>query len=236
MSCGTRPPGGITRHARLWFTHRLDCAVDLVLARLAAVVPGCSIARRPVAAVNELFLSRSGFVKRFTYEMTRAGWDRLPDGLRSTDPRGQLASVLPVLRRAGGGGRDGRDARRGSRPDEQDWAWGMVDDEPAGRSKAPGPQASAVAVAGKDEQPGAFGGGDDFPLDAPGAFQLGAWTAQPPGRGVQQLRRADGAEVFHPGTGVAPGMTAAEQARVRSAGDARDVTAADVEQHDALTV
>ena len=31
---------------------------------------GCSSARRPVAAVNKLFLRRSVFVKRFTHEMT----------------------------------------------------------------------------------------------------------------------------------------------------------------------
>ena len=31
---------------------------------------GCSTARRPVAAVNKLFLRRSVFVKRFTHEMT----------------------------------------------------------------------------------------------------------------------------------------------------------------------
>ena len=31
---------------------------------------GCSTARRPVAAVNTLFLRRSVFVKRFTHEMT----------------------------------------------------------------------------------------------------------------------------------------------------------------------
>ena len=31
---------------------------------------GCSTARRPVAAVNKLFLRRPVFVKRFTHEMT----------------------------------------------------------------------------------------------------------------------------------------------------------------------
>src|ERR1700735_5745148 len=31
---------------------------------------GCPTARRPVAAVNKLFLRRSVFVKRFTHEMT----------------------------------------------------------------------------------------------------------------------------------------------------------------------
>ena len=36
-------------------------------------------------------------------------------------------------------------------------AWSI--DEPAGRSQAPGSQAGTVAVAGQDEQPGAFGRG-----------------------------------------------------------------------------
>jgi len=36
----------------------------------------------------------------------------------------------------------------------------VVNDEPAGRSQAPGSQAGTVAVAGQDEQPGAFGRGD----------------------------------------------------------------------------
>ena len=31
---------------------------------------GCSIARRPVAAMNKLFPRHSAFVKRLTYEMT----------------------------------------------------------------------------------------------------------------------------------------------------------------------
>ena len=65
-----------------------------------------------------------------------------------------------------------------------------------------------VAVTGQDHA-GAFGRGDDFPLDPPGPFQPGARAAQPSGRRVQQFRGADGGEVFHAGAGVAAGVAAA---------------------------
>ncbi len=69
----------------------------------------------------------------------------------------------------------------------------MVDDEPAGRSQAPGSQAGTVAVAGQDEQPGAFGRGDDLPLDG---------AARGPGR----RRRAIDADINrHPAE--APGAS-----------------------------
>lgn len=59
----------------------------------------------------------------------------------------------------------------------------MVDDETAGRSEAAGSEVGAVAVAGKDEQAGAFCGGDDFPLDAAGVLAAGAWAPQTRSRG-----------------------------------------------------
>ena len=46
----------------------------------------------------------------------------------------------------------------------------MVDDEAAGRAEAAGAEVGVVAVAGEDEQVGAFGGGHDFPFDAAGAL------------------------------------------------------------------
>src|ERR1700735_493731 len=52
---------------------------------------GCSTARRPVAAVNKLFLRRSVFVKRFTHEMTLrevpAVRARRPGALQPTELR-----------------------------------------------------------------------------------------------------------------------------------------------------
>jgi hypothetical protein len=50
----------------------------------------------------------------------------------------------------------------------------MIDDEAAGRAEAARPEVGAVAVAGKDEQAGAFGGGHDFPFDAADALVAGA--------------------------------------------------------------
>ena len=60
-----------------------------------------------------------------------------------------------MVRRRGRRGRDGRDARRGLGPDQQDRAGGVIDDEPAGRAQAPGPEAGALAVARHHEQVGA---------------------------------------------------------------------------------
>jgi hypothetical protein len=95
-----------------------------------------------------------------------------------------LTGTLPVVRRMRRRELDSRDARREFGPDQQNRAGRVVDDKPAGRSQAPGSQASTVAVAGQDEQSGAFGRGDDLPLDAPGARQPGARPAQPSGRRV----------------------------------------------------
>jgi hypothetical protein len=63
----------------------------------------------------------------------------------------------------------------------------VVDDEAAGGTQAPGPQAGTVAVAGEDEQVGAFGGGDDLPLDPPGSFQPGAGMPEALCGGPQEL-------------------------------------------------
>ena len=89
-------------------------------------------------------------------------------------------------------GRDGGDAGRWFGPDQQDWAGGVVDDEAGGGAQAPGPQVGAVAVAGKDEQVGAFGGGDDFPLGPPGSFQLGTWPPEALGGGPEELLSGGG--------------------------------------------
>ncbi len=55
---------------------------------------------------------------------------------------------------------DGGEARRGHGLDQQDGAGGVVDDEPAGRAEASGSEVGAAAVAGYDEQIGAFGGSE----------------------------------------------------------------------------
>ena len=59
----------------------------------------------------------------------------------------------------------------------------MVDDEPAGRAEAPGPETGVVAVPGQDEQARPLGGRDDLALGPPPAFRRGAWPGQPPSRG-----------------------------------------------------
>jgi len=65
----------------------------------------------------------------------------------------------------------------------------MVDDEPAGRAQALGPEANAVAVPGQDQQVGAFGGRDDLPLRASVPLHLSTRSAQPPGGGARAGRR-----------------------------------------------
>jgi hypothetical protein len=87
----------------------------------------------------------------------------------------------------------------------------VVDDEPAGRSQASVSQAGTVAVAGQDEQPVAFGRGDDLPLDAPGApAGCTAGPAVRPQRVAAPRRRRRRPGPGGPGAQVAP--------RVRSRG------------------
>jgi hypothetical protein len=78
-----------------------------------------------------------------------------------------------------------------------------------------------VAVAGEDEQVGAFGGGDHFPLDPPGAFQPGTGPPEALGGGPQELLAGGGGQLLQAGAGVAAGAAAAEQARVGAAGSTR---------------
>ena len=99
----------------------------------------------------------------------------------------------------------------------------MVDDEAAGGTQAPGSQAGAVAVAGEDEQVGAFGGGDDLPLDPPGSFQPGTGAPEALGGGCEELLGGRGGQLLQAGAGVAVGAAAAEQARVGAVGGAGDV-------------
>jgi hypothetical protein len=86
----------------------------------------------------------------------------------------------------------------------------MIDDEAAGRAEAAGSEAGAVAVAGEDEQVGAFGGGHDFPFDAADALAAGARASQALGGGVEELAGGGGGEVLQPGAWVASGACAAE--------------------------
>ena len=55
----------------------------------------------------------------------------------------------------------------------------MVDDEPAMRAEAARPEVSAVAVAGQDEQLGAFGGCDDLAFDPPDSLLTLAGASEP---------------------------------------------------------
>jgi hypothetical protein len=144
-----------------------------------------------------------------------------------------LGSLFWPVRRSGrrGRGRDGGYARRGLGPDQQDGAGGVVDDEAGGGTQALGSRVGAVAVAGEDEQVGAFGGGNDLALDPPGSFQLGAGPAQAVGGGLQELA-GGGGQLLQAGAGVTLGVAAAEQAGVGAAGGTRDVAAGDVEQDD----
>lgn len=135
---------------------------------------------------------------------------------------------LPMVRRMGRGWWDGCDARRGHGPDQQNGAGGVVDDEPAGRAEASGSKVGAVAVAGYDEQIGAFGGGDDLPFEASRPFHPGARASQAFGGGVEELGGEGSAEVFQAGAGVALGVAAAEQAGVGAVRDAGDVVVAHV--------
>ena len=74
------------------------------------------------------------------------------------------AARSPVTRRPGWRGRDAGEAGTGLRPDKQNGAGGVIDDEPAGRAEALGSQAGAVTVAGEDEQVRAVG---DLPFEPP---------------------------------------------------------------------
>src|SRR5262245_6274436 len=107
--------------------------------------------------------------------------------------------------------RDGAGAGWIFRPHEQDRARGVVDDEPAGRAKALGPEPGTVAVPGQDEQAGPGGRGHDLALDAPPALDTGAGAGQPAGRRGQQVRGGGGGELGQPPPRVAFRVTAAQQ-------------------------
>src|ERR1039458_4148677 len=141
-------------------------------------------------------------------------------------------SLIRPARRARWRGGDGGNARRGLGPDQQDRAGGVVDNEAAGGAQAPGSQAGTVAIAGQDEKVGAFGGGDDLPLDPPGPFQPGTGPPEALGGGPQELLSGGGGQLLQAGAGVAVGTAAAEQARVGAVGGPRDVVAGDVQQDD----
>ena len=84
-----------------------------------------------------------------------------------------------------------------------------------------GPEVGAVAVAGEDEQVGAFGGGHDFPFDAAGALDAGAGASQALGCGGEELLGGGGGQVLQPGAGVALGTCRGRAARRRRRGRRR---------------
>lgn len=125
---------------------------------------------------------------------------------------------------------DGGEVRHGHRPDQQDGTGGVVDDESAGRAQALGSKVGAVAVAGHDEQIGACGGSDDFPVDASRPFHPAAPASQAFSGGVEELGGEGSAEVFQAGAGITVGVAAAEQTGVGAVRDAGCVGAAYVQQ------
>lgn len=89
----------------------------------------------------------------------------------------------------------------------------------------------AVAVAGEDQQAGVFGGGDHLPFNVPGALEPGTRTAQPLGRGPEQVLGGLGSDVLDPAAGVSLRVAAAEQARVGAVRRRGDVLGCDVQQY-----
>jgi len=108
----------------------------------------------------------------------------------------------------------------------------VVNDEAAGGAEASWPEMGMVAVPGKDEQLGAFGGGDDLTLDSPGPLDLGTGAAQAIGGRRQELAGGGGGQAFQARAGVALGVAASEQSGERAVRGAGDVVVADVEQDD----
>lgn len=108
----------------------------------------------------------------------------------------------------------------------------MVHDEPAVGTETPGSEVGAVAVAGQDEQVGAFGGSDNLPLDPPGSLQPGAGTSQLLGGGLEKLLSGFASQVLQADAGVAFAVAAAKQPGVCAVRGTGDVMAGDVEQHD----
>ena len=62
---------------------------------------GCPTARRPAAAVNKLFLTRSVFVKRFTREMTLQGCQLSPSASAAVQAGVSTESACEIAHNAG---------------------------------------------------------------------------------------------------------------------------------------
>ena len=115
---------------------------------------------------------------------------------------------------AAGGNRP--DAGRGSRPDQQDRAGGMVHDEPGGPAQALRAQARLVAVPRHDEQVRLGRGRHHHPFGPPFELELVAASSEPVRGRLEQPRRRGRRLLRQPGRG-GPGRRARTGRRTRRA-------------------
>ena len=138
--------------------------------------------------------------------------------------------VGPFVGRFTGRRRDRADAGCGARPDDQDRAGGVVDDEPGGLAQALGPQPGPVAVARHDEQGGVRRGGHHFPFGETAALNPLAWPAEAVGGGGEQFARGGPGEFRDARARVARGPATAEQSEVGGVRGLRELGRGDVKQ------